>query len=141
MKISARNVFQGTVTAIKAGSINSEIEITLGGNDKLIAMVTNGSAETLKLSVGKPVTAMIKASSILVMTDANGIMLSARNVLTGKVNKLINGPVSAEIGIVLPSGITLYATITHDAVSDLSLKEGVNASAVFKASSVILGIN
>ena len=140
MKISARNVFQGTISNIVAGSVNSEIDITLGGNDKVVAIVTNGSVASLELKVGKAVTALIKASSILVMTDNAGIALSARNVLAGKVSKVSNGQVSSEIGINLPSGITVFATITHDAVSDLSIKEGVAASAVFKASSVILGV-
>ena len=75
------------------------------------------------------------------MTDSTGIALSARNVLAGKISKVSNGQVSSEIGITLPSGITVFATITHDAVNDLSIKEGVSASAVFKASSVILGVS
>ena len=132
MKISARNNFQGTISNIVPGSVNSEIDITLGGNDKVVAIVTNGR---------KAVTAIIKASSILVMTDSTGIALSARNVLAGKISKVSNGQVSSEIGITLPSGITVFATITHDAVNDLSIKEGVSASAVFKASSVILGVS
>jgi len=141
MKISARNIFQGTISNIVPGSVNSEIDITLGGNDKVVAIVTNGSVTSLGLSVGKAVTVFIKASSILVMTDSLGIALSARNVLAGKISKVSNGQVSSEIGITLPSGITVFATITHDAVNDLSIKEGVNASAVFKASSVILGVS
>jgi molybdate transport system regulatory protein len=140
MKISARNIFQGTISSIVPGSVNSEIDITLGGNDKVIAIVTNGSVTTLGLTVGKAVTAFIKASSILVMTDSTGIALSARNVLAGKISKVSNGQVSSEIGITLPSGITVFATITHDAVNELSIKDGVDASAVFKASSVILGV-
>jgi molybdate transport system regulatory protein len=48
--------------------------------------------------------------------------------------------VSSEIDISLSSGITVFATITHDAVKELDIKEGVSASAVFKASSVILGV-
>jgi molybdate transport system regulatory protein len=140
MKISARNVFQGSISAIKPGSVNTEVEITLGGNDKIIAMVTNSSAQKLGLATGKAVTAMIKASSVLVMTDSEGIALSARNVLSGKVIKVSNGQVSSEIAIALPSGATVYATITHDAVDDLGIKESVTASAVFKASSVILGV-
>jgi molybdate transport system regulatory protein len=83
---------------------------------------------------------LIKASSVLVLTDGVGITLSARNVLAGKVSKLSNGPVSSEVGIALPSGSTVYATITHDAVTELGIKEGVSASAVIKASSVILGV-
>jgi molybdate transport system regulatory protein len=140
MKISARNVFKGTISNIVTGNVNSEIDITLGGNDKIVAIVTNGSVTALGLKTGKEVTALIKASSILVMTDSTGIALSARNMLAGKVSKVSNGQVSSEIGITLPSGITVFATITHDAVNDLSIKEGAAASAVFKASSVILGV-
>lgn len=140
MKISARNVFQGQISAILAGSVNSEVDINLGGNDKIVAIVTNGSAKSLGLATGKAVTALIKASSVLIMTDSSGFKLSARNVLAGKVSKLNNGPVSSEVGITLPSGITVYATITHEAVEELGIKIGVDASAVFKAPSVILGV-
>jgi molybdate transport system regulatory protein len=140
MKISARNVFQGTISNIVPGSVNSEIDITLGGNDKVVAIVTSGSVASFGLKAGIAVTALIKASSILVMTDSTGIALSARNVLAGKVSKVSNGQVSSEIGITLPSRIIVFATITHDAVNYLSIKEGVNASAVFKASSVIIGV-
>jgi molybdate transport system regulatory protein len=140
MKISARNVFQGKITEIKTGSVNSEVDVTLGGEDKIVAIVTNGSVQKLGLVTGKSVTALIKASSVLVMTDGSGITLSARNILAGKVSKLSNGPVSSEVAIALPSGTTVYATITHEAVTELGLKEGAAASAVVKSSSVILGV-
>ncbi|MGA8147550.1 MAG: TOBE domain-containing protein [Gallionellaceae bacterium] len=140
MKISARNIFQGKITEIKPGSVNSEVDVTLGGDDKIVAIITNGSVQRLGLIVGKAVTALIKASSVLVLTDGSDITLSTRNVLAGKVAKLSNGPVSSEVAIVLPSGATVYAVITHDAVNELGIKEGLNASAVFKASSVILGV-
>jgi molybdate transport system regulatory protein len=74
------------------------------------------------------------------MVDNSGITLSARNILAGKVSKLINGPVNSEVGITLPSGSTVYGTITHDAVEELGITEGASASTVFKASSVILGV-
>jgi len=140
MKISARNVFQGKITEIKTGSVNSEVDVTLGGEDKIVAIVTNGSVQKLGLVAGKSVTVLIKASSVLVMTDDSGITLSARNILAGKVSKLSNGPVSSEVSIALPSGTTVYATITHEAVTELGLKEGAAASAVVKSSSVILGV-
>jgi molybdate transport system regulatory protein len=141
MKISARNIFQGSISAITQGSVNSEVEISLGGNDKLVAIVTNASASSLKLSQGLTVTAIIKASSVLVMTDSTGIKLSARNVLSGTVSKINNGPISSEVSISLASGATVHATITHEAVTELGLQQGSNASAVFKASSVILGVS
>jgi molybdate transport system regulatory protein len=119
MKISARNIFQGSISAITQGSVNSEVEISLGGNDKLVAIVTNASASSLKLSQGLTVTAIIKASSVLVMTDSTGIKLSARNVLSGTVSKINNGPISSEVSISLASGATVHATITHEAVTEL----------------------
>jgi len=141
MKISARNIFQGKVSEVKAGAVNTEIEVSLGGEDKIIAQVTNTSAQRLGLAKGKAVTALVKASSVLVMTDDSGLALSARNILTGKVTKVSNGQVASEIAITLSSGETVHATITHEAVSELGIKEGSQASGVFKASSVILGVS
>ncbi len=140
MKISARNVFQGKISEIKQGAVNAEVDVTLGGNDKIVAIVTNGSLQNLGLATGQAVTALLKASSVLVMTDSSGIALSARNVLTGKVAKVSHGQVNTEVTIALPSGANVCATITNEAVAELGLKEGVNASAVFKASSVIIGV-
>lgn len=140
MKISARNTFDGSISTITPGSVNSEVEISLGGSDKIVAIVTNGSVQRLGLSMGKKVTALIKASSVLVMTGSDGIALSARNVLAGKVGTVSKGAVNAEVAITLPSGATVYATITNEAVAELGLQAGVAASAVFKASSVILGV-
>lgn len=140
MKISARNIFQGKVTDVKVGAVNTEVEVSLGGEDTIIAQVTNTSAQRLGLAKGKAVTALVKASSVLVLTDDNGMALSARNILSGKVSKISNGQVASEIAISLSSGATVHATITHEAVSELGIKEGAKASGVFKASSVILAV-
>lgn len=140
MHISARNQFQGTITAVQPGSVHSEIDIALGNGDTLVAVVTNGSAQRLDLSPGKPVLALVKASSMMVMTDAEGYALSARNVLKGVVTQVVNGPVSAEVKLSLPGGSTVFATITHEAAAALAIHEGAQASVVFKASAVILAV-
>ena len=141
MKISARNVFEGTISNITPGSVNTEVEITIGGSDKLIAIVTNGSVKNLGLVTGKTVTALVKASSVLVLAGDETVKLSARNVLSGKVSKVTSGQVNAEIAITLSSGANVYANITLEAVDELAIKQGITASAVFKASSVILGVS
>lgn len=140
MKISARNIFKGKVTAIKAGAINSEIDLNTAAGDKIVAMVTNESVKTLGLTVGKEAVALIKASSVLVLTEGDGLRLSARNCLKGKIANVKEGPVSAEVSIALPGGNTVHATITRDASSELGLKAGADATAVFKASAVILAV-
>ncbi|MBS1208417.1 MAG: transporter [Proteobacteria bacterium] len=140
MKISARNVFEGKISAITSGPVSAEVEVTTTGGDKLVGTITQGSVASLGLSVGKDVVALVKASNVLVMTDGSGVQLSARNCLPGKVSKLIPGPVSAEVVISLPGGAQIFASITRDATDELGIKEGVAATAVIKASSVIIGV-
>ena len=140
MKISARNLFRGKIEAVKTGAVNSEVDLTLPGGQKVVAIVTNESAKSLKLEAGKEAVALVKASSVLVMTDSSGMRLSARNCLAGTVKTLNVGPVNAEVTIALPGGSEVHATITHGAADELGLKEGAAATAVFKASAVILGV-
>jgi len=139
MKISARNVFEGKITALTSGPVSAEVEVTTAGGDKLVGTITQGSVQSLGLAVGKEVVALIKASNVLVMTDGSGIKLSARNCLPGKVTKLVQGPISAEVIIGLPGGAEVFASITREATTELGLKEGSAATAVVKASSVIIG--
>jgi len=140
MKISARNVFEGKISAVTSGPVSAEVEVTTTGGDKLIGTITQGSVATLGLTVGKEVVALAKASNVLVMTDGSGVKLSARNCLAGKVSKLVPGPVSSEVVITLTGGAQIFASVTRDATDELGIKEGVAATAVIKASSVIIGV-
>jgi molybdate transport system regulatory protein len=140
MKISARNQLRGTVEAVKPGAVNSEVDVRLPGGQAVVAIVTNESVNSLNIQVGGVIVALVKASSVLVMTDDSGMRLSARNCLAGTVKSVTLGPVSAEVTIELPGGDLLHSTITQGAVDALGLKEGMAASAVFKAPSVILGV-
>ena len=65
--------------------------------------------------------------------------LSARNVLSGTVTKISRGAVNAEVVLDLKGGPAVTAVITNGAVDSLGLKEGMAASAIIKASSVIVG--
>jgi molybdate transport system regulatory protein len=140
MKISARNTLRGKVGRIVPGAVNTEVDIVLDSGQTIAAVVTNKSAEALGLAAGRAVVAVVESSSVLVMTGGSDAQLSARNVLPGKVGHIHNGQVNSEVAIALPGGTTIHATITHDAVEKLGLQEGIAARAVFKASSVILGV-
>jgi molybdate transport system regulatory protein len=140
VKISARNIFEGKITALKPGAVNSEVELTTLSGDRIVAIVTNESARSLRLSVGSEASALVKASSVLVMIAGDGVKLSARNCLAGNIAKVTHGPVSAEVTITLASGGTVHATITHDSATAMGLKAGIAATAVIKASSVILAV-
>lgn len=62
---SARNRLTGTVSKLQTGAVNSQVEVDLPGGDKVLAIVTNDSARALDLAPGKPVSAMFKASSVV----------------------------------------------------------------------------
>jgi len=67
--------------------------------------------------------------------------ISARNILKGKVSKIVPGTVNSEVTIELPNGIQVVAIITKSSVRTLGLKKGKEAYAVIKASSVMVGVD
>lgn len=66
MKISARNVFRGTVKQITHGVVNSEVVVEVPGGVEVVSIITKHSAEALELAVGKEVYAVIKASDVMI---------------------------------------------------------------------------
>lgn len=140
MKVSARNVFKGPVTKLVDGAVNAEVEITLAGGDKIVAIVTEGSVKSLGFAVGKEAVAYVKAPWVMVLTGEADVRFSARNQLTGTVCQLSKGAINSEVGIKLAGGTIVHAVITNEAVLELGLKEGVKATALIKASHVILGV-
>ena len=140
MKISARNVFEGTITALTDGKVNAEVEITMAGGDRLIAIVAEGSVQSLGLALGKPVMAFVKAPWVMVLAGEGSVKFSARNQLAGSVDSVIKGAVNSEVTIKLTGGTLVYAVVTNEAVLELGLKPGVPASALIKASHIVLGV-
>lgn len=65
--------------------------------------------------------------------------LSARNVLSGKVTEVTKGQTTAHVKIQVSGGAVVTASITNEAVDALALKVGDEASAIIKASDVIVG--
>ncbi len=140
MKTSARNQFSGAVSKIVQGAINDEIELTVEGGHKIVAAVTHESARSLDLQVGAEAYALVKASSVLIVTDDAGVRFSARNRLRGTVAAVKPGAVNTEVVIELPEGGSVASMVTHHSAERLGLKIGTPASAIFKASSVIIAV-
>ncbi|QLG93639.1 TOBE domain-containing protein [Pseudomonas yamanorum] len=140
MKVSARNVFKGQVSQVQDGAVNAEVVLTLLGGEQLVAVVTMESVRNLGIAVGKEAVALIKAPWVMLMTESSDIRLSARNCLEGKVLSVNDGAVNAEVVIELAGGSKVYSIVTRDAVAELGLAPGVSATAVIKASHIILGV-
>ncbi len=140
MKISARNQLAGTVEKVTKGAVNAEINLQLEGGEKVAAIITNASAKALKLKKGAAAFAVMKASEVMMGTDMDGAKLSARNVLPGVVSKVEEGAVNSEVILKLPGGSEVVASITKASVKSLGLKKGSKASAIIKASNVMVGV-
>ena len=141
MKVSARNLLQGKVASVKKGAINAEVALTLAGSQTIVAVITNESLEKLGLAAGVEAYALVKAPLVVIAQDIEGMKFSTRNVLDGTVKSVTPGKVNAEVSLELAGGVTLSAIITEQSVETMGLKAGAKATALFKASSVILGVS
>ena len=64
MKLSARNQLRGTVMAVNEGAAIANVEIDVAGQ-RIVASITVEAARELGLSEGKEVTAIVKASDVI----------------------------------------------------------------------------
>jgi molybdopterin-binding protein len=63
---------------------------------------------------------------------------SARNVFKGKVKAVKKGPVNSEVTIEIPGGLEIVAMITTASAENMGLKEGAEATALIKATQVMV---
>jgi molybdopterin-binding protein len=68
MKISARNQLQGTVKGIKRGEAIANVELDVAGQ-RVVASITVEAVDELGLAEGSQVTAVVKASDVMLATD------------------------------------------------------------------------
>jgi molybdopterin-binding protein len=68
VKISARNQLSGTVTEIRRGEAIANVVLDVKGQ-RLVASITVEAVEDLGLSEGSSVTALIKASDVILAAD------------------------------------------------------------------------
>jgi len=140
MRTSARNAFRGQVKAITDGAVNAEVVLDIGQGFEIVASITRRGVETLSLAVGADVLALVKASTVILMAGDAPVRVSARNRLAGTVISIDEGAVNSEVVLELADGKTLVATITRHSVEAMGLKLGERATALVKASQVILAV-
>jgi molybdopterin-binding protein len=67
--------------------------------------------------------------------------ISARNILKGKVKKVVPGAVNSEVVVELPGGAEIVSIITKSSARNLGLKKGKAVYAVVKASNVMIAVD
>ena len=65
MEISARNQLRGQVVEVKRGAVSAEVVVDIGGQS-IASTITVVSLDRLGLRAGDKVTAIIKASDVII---------------------------------------------------------------------------
>ena len=68
MKISTRNRLPGTVTEVTKGEAAAKVSLQVGDNH-VVALITRESADELGLEAGQQVTALVKATDVMILTE------------------------------------------------------------------------
>ena len=69
MAVSARNQLKGVVHTLVKGDVMAEVTLDIGDGKMLVAVITRQSAETLHLKPGDEVTALVKATEVMVAKE------------------------------------------------------------------------
>lgn len=139
LRTSARNQLTGRVRAIHAHGHNDLIDIELPGGSRLQAQITHDSTESLQLSEGSSVVALIKAGW-LELQPLQAPRTAQHNALEGHIEQILpanDGP--SEVRVSLSNGQTLCASIEPERLAALRLTVGDPVRAQFAASQVLLG--
>ncbi|MCF6266895.1 MAG: TOBE domain-containing protein [Desulfuromusa sp.] len=140
MRISAKNVFSGTVCEIIRDVSVSQVVLQLKSWHQMTAVVSTDSVDALGLEIGTSAYALVKASSVMISSDCLTLRISAKNRITGQISKITESPVVGEVVLDIGAGETITATITDSSVRNLGLKEGQEVCAIIKSTSVIIGV-
>ncbi len=140
MRISAKNVFSGTICEITRDISVAQVVLLLKSGNRITAVIGNDSVAALALEVGVPAYALVKASSVMIANEAGTLSISAKNLIRGRITRITESAVLGEVILDIGAGETITATITDSSVKNLALKEGDEVWAVVKSTSVIVGV-
>ena len=68
MPLSARNRLKGKITEVKLGDVMAHVTVRVGQN-VIESVITRQSAEELGLKKGDTVTAVVKATEVMIAKD------------------------------------------------------------------------
>jgi molybdopterin-binding protein len=72
LDLSARNQLRATVAAVSIDGVMAEVRLRIA-DQELIAIITRGSAERLRLAAGDEVVAVIKSTEVMIGREARGV--------------------------------------------------------------------
>ena len=114
MQLSARNQLSGTIKKIIKGRVNTQLHVQLKSGNRLVSIITNNAVESLGLDEGDDVTAIFKATSVLLATGE--MQISAQNKFEGTVESIDVGEINAEVVLSMGELDRIVAVVTKESV-------------------------
>jgi molybdopterin-binding protein len=84
--------------------------------------------------------ALVPVSNLATTEEKRIMKLSARNQIAGTIKAVKPGATTTHVTIEVSPAVTITASITNEAAEELALKPGIKATAVIKASDVMVGV-
>ena len=107
---------------------------------EITAVITRHSVDEMGLQPGREAIALIKSSMVLLAKGGEGLRTSARNHIPGTIVQVQEGAINCEVVLEIGPAKTLVATATRESADELDLRTGEPATALIKASHVILAV-
>ena len=137
-KTSARNTFFGKICSIAQGDLQSIVKILTVSRNVVTSVITTDSLRRIGLQQGMFITAEIKAPCVQLSKEKNCPACSAENIFQGRVRRIANNQIAAEVVVVLPDNTEICAIITETMRRQLDLMQEDTLWVFFDAFSVIL---
>jgi molybdopterin-binding protein len=96
----------------------------VAGGHAIVAIVTHESVDNLGLQAGSEAFALVKSSSIILVSGDDGARYSARNRLAGTIARVEPGAVNTEVVIDLAGGGSVAAIVTRESSETMGLAVG-----------------
>lgn len=138
MRISAENVLQGRIVEVTEGAVNGLVKLDVRG-DMLTADISVQAIDGLGLKPGMDAVAIIKATDVMISPEKR-LQLSARNQIFGHVKSIENGTINGLVMIEADNGLVVTAGMSWRSIQELGLKQGMEVTAVIRATAVMLGL-
>lgn len=138
IKTTASNQLFATITEIQRGAVNAELITQLKGGEQIVASLDIQTLDRLQLALGQTVLMLINSPEASLVTDYVPQQLSARNILHGKVIRIQQDQVNAEVILGLAGGDSFVVRLSPVSVEQLGLKFGDEVVAVFKSNAVMV---
>jgi len=141
MKPADFNTLDGVVTAIRPGIDANEVQLRLAEGLQIVIKVSHEVQNILKLQQGGRAFGLVHPTSIVLLEEPAASLPPTFNQLVGSVRDVGEGEDDIKVGLDLPNGQSLVARISNERAESLNLTAGAPATAVFKAGSVIIGVD